>query len=650
MCGIAGLVGDFVPGLMERMNAAQRHRGPDAEGVFEDKEGLCQLAHVRLSILDLSSAANQPMQSDDGRYTLVYNGEIYNFRELRSELESRGWRFRSTGDTEVLLKGLIQFGEAFVERLNGMFAFAMWDNVSRELLIARDQLGIKPLYYCSPRPGTLLFSSEIKPMLGYPSFEALPEPVALFQHLVFCYALSERTAFKGLFRLQPGYLARWRSDDRVLRTTRYWSPPSQDFEGTPEEAVVILKYTLKAAVERQMIADVPVGMFLSGGLDSSYLTALAKARAREGFKCFTIEWPAADNRLDAMDPDLPHATAFAKRLGLDLHVTTLHHSVTDLCSQLVWHLDEPLVDPAAISAYLICREARASGTPVLLSGQGADELFCGYPRYRVMKAREYLNIFPSMFRMLAARGSTLLPGTIEGSIGAAVRRIKRALIGLEKDPMGHFLNMSAPTPLEAAVSVLSPDFLATVDTGSIIGERDPRYESLGHDGFAGFRWRDLSVYLPNHNLLYTDKMSMAMSIETRVPYLDTELVNTTLRLPAHWMVGSMRTKNLLRTCAKGTVPDSIIHRAKAGLGAPYRKWLRYDLEEMWGDLLSRESVERRGWFSYDGLQAARARSQEGRDDLYMLQWAALTMELWARNFLDYEPNFRQNVRRHSFLA
>jgi asparagine synthase (glutamine-hydrolysing) len=634
MCGISGFVGDFAYGLVHRMNAVQRHRGPDGEGIFEDQERGCALGHVRLSILDLSNAARQPMASSDGRYVLVYNGEIYNFRELRKELEARGRRFTSTGDTEVLLQGLAEHGESFVRRLNGMFAFALWDKDARELLIARDPIGIKPLYYCVPRPGSLLFASEIKALLEHPNFNAVPDFTALLQHLVFCHASGDRTAIKGVSRLPPGVLARWSADDPILRCKRYWQPSAPNYTGSKSDAVIALRSSIASSVERQMVSDVPVGVFLSGGLDSSYITTLSKPFADSGFKGFNVCFPDSENLLDRVDPDLPHAKNLAETLGMELDVTELRHDVADLLPRLVWHLDEPLVDPACIAAYLVCKQARESGTPVLLSGQGADELFCGYPRYWVMRTTGWLGLVPAGLRRILANAANLLPAAMEGRAGGGFRRVRRALRGVDKDTDHRFLDLCAGSPQEQVFGVLSSAFVAELDNQTAFDDCLAQLQSSTSNGLNRFRERDLSIYLPNHNLLYTDKMGMAVGVEARVPFLDMEVVEQTLRFPINWMLRGPKTKLLFRECAKGTVPNSIIRRRKAGFTAPYRKWLRYDLSEMWNDILSEEAVRRRGWFNYDSLQLARKKSQAGSDDLYMLQWAALTIELWARRFLD----------------
>jgi asparagine synthase (glutamine-hydrolysing) len=274
MCGIAGIVGEFRPGLISRMNRVQAHRGPDGAGVFEDPAAGVALGHVRLAILDLSTQAAQPMTTADGRYTLIFNGEVYNYVELRRDLESRGCTFRSRGDTEVLLQGLARHGAPFVERLNGMFAFALWDATDHTLLLARDHLGVKPLYYAEPSPGVLVFASELKAICAHPHVKREPDFTAIEQHLTFCHASADRTVIRAIRRVPPATMMFWSERTRRTHCTTYWKASygtRQDLRR--DEAVVELRETVAAATKRQMVSDVPVGALLSGGLDSSLITA-----------------------------------------------------------------------------------------------------------------------------------------------------------------------------------------------------------------------------------------------------------------------------------------------------------------------------------------------------------------------------------------
>lgn len=634
MCGIAGLVGEVQPGLGARMCSLLNHRGPDGQGTWSDTSAGVLLCHTRLSILDLTAAAAQPMKSPDGRFVLAYNGEIYNFRELRKELESKGEAFRSTGDTEVLLKGFIREGESFLARLNGMFAFALWDSSKRELLLARDPLGVKPLYYVEPFRGTLTFASEIKALFANPHVNATPDFEVLLQHLSFCHASGTRTAFRGVKRLQGGSTLRWSAETGQTRLSRYWTPKFEHPAFDRTEVVGQLQAALKDSIRRQLVSDVPVGAFFSGGIDSTLVAALSAPELNRSFRCYTITYPSSENMVDGADEDGPYAKRVAVHLGLCHVPLEIKPEVTDLWPRLIYHLDEPIADPAAIACYLVSKLAADHHTKVLLSGQGADELFAGYPRYRAMSATAFSEHLPGSLRKAAAWVGSSLPGAREGKVGSSIRRIRRVLVSFEKNPDLRFMSYCANTPDEAILGILSPEVRRE------IGDRLPSDECVRHMdrvGLAGVdRWleRDLSVFLPNHNLLYTDKMGMAVGVETRVPLLDLELVNMVTAMPVEWKIRGGTTKAILRDVARGIVPDEVIDRPKAGFGAPYRKWLRYDLAEMWEDLTSEAVVKQRGWFSHEGLKRIRDLSQTGKEDLYMLQWAVLTIELWAKQFID----------------
>jgi asparagine synthase (glutamine-hydrolysing) len=620
------------------MNRVQRHRGPDGAAVYEDPAAAVALAHVRLAILDLTPAAAQPMASEDGRYRLVYNGEIYNYRELRAELADAGHTFRSTGDTEVLLAGLAHFGRDFICKLNGIFAFALWDCAERRLLLARDPLGVKPLYYAEPGSGSLVFASEIKALCAHPELRREPDFVALQQHLAYGHAAGTRTALRGVSRLAAGHTLTWDGARRDAAVEPYWRMPfGATCAHSREDARHRLREKLRGAVVRQLVSDVRVGTFLSGGIDSSLITVLAAEALRRDLDCFTASFAAADNRLDRVDPDLPHARALSRTLSIPLREVELGPSAVASLPKLIFHLDEPLVDPAVITCAAICGHARELGTKVLLSGQGGDELFCGYPRYLAMHLAQRLYSAPKGVRQVIEGVFAALPTAREGRIGALLRRARRASAGMSETVEHHFLELCANSPQREITKVLSDDFAHVVADTAYKAECLDYMAARGLTGLHRLQDRDLNIYMPNHNLLYTDKIGMAFGLEARVPLLDLGVVNEVAPYPYDWQLAGWNTKALFRDAARGIVPEPIIRRKKAGFGAPYRTWLRYHLNELWEEMSSPAVTQARGWFDWRAIRAARERSQASHDDLYMLQWGVLTLELWARQFIDQNP-------------
>jgi asparagine synthase (glutamine-hydrolysing) len=635
------MAGGFRVGLVDRMNQLQQHRGPDGRGVYEDPERHVSLGHVRLSILDLSDSASQPMTTADGGDVIVFNGEIYNFQSLRERLQGLGHRFSSSGDTEVLLTALRQWGEQAIEMLNGMFAFAWWNAKRDTLVLARDRVGIKPLYYSVLPQGELLFASEIKALLAHPELETTVNPQAFQQHLAFGHSCGTRTILDGVQRLTPGGLLRYRVSRRSVEQDRFWRMPviaKKEPEPTESQWGGRTLQAVQESVDEQMIADVPVGAFLSGGLDSSLITAIA-ARHTDGLRSYACGYTSDSNQLDSRGDDLPYARDVANRLHLD-HVELLMESdcVTEL-PELLYHLDEPLVDPASICCYVICKRARQDNVPVLLSGQGADELFAGYPRYHVMQSTAWMDHLPLIARQSIASVASLLPGAMSGKLGGLTRRVRRVLTGLNVSADQRFIDLCSATPVGAIREILSAEMADPLRDHGFGQSCIDWMNASDHVGTERYLQRDIAHYLPNHNLLYTDKMGMAVGIEARVPLLDNRLVQLAAEIPMRQKINAGESKIPLRRAAKGVVPDSVLNRSKAGFGLPYRGWLRNELAEMWDDIASAENLRRRGWFDPASVARIREDSQKGRRDLYMLQWAVITMELWARRFIDARSTF-----------
>lgn len=619
------------------MNRVQQHRGPDGCGVYEDSQVAASIGHVRLSILDLSNAAAQPMTSSCGRYVLSYNGELYNFPDLKRQLTPPPHGWRTTGDTEVLLEGLVQRGETFLREMNGMFAFALWDTVDKSLLLVRDQLGIKPIYYTCPRPGSLLFASEMKALFAYGSLERDVDFSALQEHLAFGHSSGNHTAIRGVFRVPPGGSLRWSIRRPEPQVQHYWRPPFLAKKSDDRErAVEQLRSQIRAGVTRQMVSDVPVGSFLSGGLDSTLISQVAIDETRQ-VKLYTSTIPPTDNSLDQMSDDAPYARKFAAMSGMPLTEVPIRSNEIGCLPDLVWHLDEPIADPAVINCYLLSRIAQQDGVKVLLSGQGADELFGGYPRYRAMQISQGLSRFPKFMKSLLRWTAQFTPGGLSGRLGANMRRFRRIVSAIRLPYREQFLNYCCGAAPERIHRIFSAHVRAQLDGQTAISNCLRHMNDCNLEGIDGCLERDLSIYLPNHNLMYTDKMGMAVGVETRVPLLDMEIANMVIPWPTEWKVGQRGLKAILKDAARGIIPVDHIDRRKAGFAVPYRHWLRHELKDLWEECASEQSIRRRGWYDPKEIAAIRTESQYGFSDHYLLQWGILTAELWARSFIDTNP-------------
>lgn len=638
MCGINGFAGKFGPtdaSLIARMNQTLIHRGPDDCGVYLDPHGRAGLGHARLSILDLSPAGHQPMSDHDRQVHLVFNGEIYNYRELRLELERAGHRFRSHTDTEVLLRLYLEQGERMLDRLNGMFAFAIWDERTATLFAARDHFGIKPFYYHAFPDGRLIFSSEVKSLFACPEVPRGLHLPALADYLSFLWVSDPLTMFEGIQKLPPGHKLRWR--DGRLDVECWWDLeyPDEPLDVAEEELAEELCHRLDVAVKRQLISDVPVGAFLSGGLDSSAIAA-AMTRAHAGeVRCYTMGWNDDDNIVDQLVNDLPYAREVAKHLGVSLKEVRATPDITELWPRMIYHLDEPVADPAAISSYMIAKLARDDGTVVLLSGAGADELFAGYRRHCGPALMGRLAGLPRPIGRLLARGSRWLPGSRAGTIGGVLRRSRKLLAGAGLSEEEQFILYTQWTSEQERLGLLTPD------VREIVARRDPAWAThellVRHPRtppLNRYLYRDLKTFLPALNFLYTDKTGMAVGLECRVPYLDLELVEFAARVPCSLKLHGLIGKYLLRKAVGSRLPADILTRPKTGFGAPLRKWITQDLREMVDDLLSRETIERRGLFQWEAVEAMKRATRTGAADHGYIIWALLTLELWQRIFLD----------------
>lgn len=635
MCGIAGYSGVFGPDLLAGMSNAIAHRGPDAEGEFLDEDAGIGLAHRRLAIVDLSSAGDQPMRDEAGQVVLIYNGEIYNFRELRNELIAEGYRFRGHSDTEVLLNLYLRDGPDLLQRLNGIFAFAIWDTRTRRLFLARDHLGVKPLYHTTT-PRGFLFASEIKALLQEPSVSRSLDRATVARHLTLLWSPAPGTMLAGVEKLEPG-TAMLVADGRVERRWRYYDLPfgSDKPATTVEAACAGVRHHIDRAVERQMVADVPVGAFLSGGLDSSAVVASARNFTEDRLQCFTI---AFENKgamaEEGMAEDLPYAEQVADHLDVDLHRITVGPDMIDRLEEMVFFLDEPQADPAPLNAWFISMLARENGIKVLLSGAGGDDIFTGYRRHYALQQERLWDWLPRSARSALASASGLLPA---GSV--PLRRLRKGFANAAGDGDGRIASYFSWIDPALAFELLDPDFRAELGADGVMAPLRSAMSALPKGASRLDRMLALECrhFLADHNLNYTDRMSMAHGVEVRVPLLDPDLVAFAASLPDDFKQRGRAGKWIFKKAMEGTLPDNVIYRPKTGFGAPLRRWLRHELRPVVGDLLSRDVIRRRGIFDADAVARLIERDRAGRIDAAYPIFALICIELWCRIFLDLAP-------------
>ncbi len=627
MCGIVGLV-RFNPeesadeARLKRMRDVLRHRGPDGEGLWVD--GPVGLGHRRLAIVDVA-AGHQPMANEDESIWITYNGEIYNHADLRPALEAKGHRYRTRSDTETILHLYEEAGDACVEGLQGMFAFALWDGRRRRLLLARDRLGIKPLYYaCTDRE--ILFASEIKALLAARDERVAFNEAILPEFLATRFVAGEETFFEGIRKLRPGHTLAWSRDEGISQR-RYWRLPAAPDEsrGTLAEEAREVRARLEGAVRSHLMSDVPLGLFLSGGIDSSGLAALMAPMVDGAIRTFSVGF------------DEPGANELAYARLVARAVRAQHHEVVvspaefwGALPQLVWHEDEPIAFSSSVPLYFVSRLA-GEHVKVVLTGEGADELFLGYNRYRVTAWNErlsqrYTALAPDGLRAGMRRAIGHLPWSLRGYA-------RRSFLALEGGPRRLFCENFAVFP-----EVLQRGLLKD---GELLARRDPYAEALRCYGEAPggtlerMSYADLQTYLVEL-LMKQDQMSMAASIESRVPFLDHEFVEHVAALPGRLKLRGWQTKAVLRAALRDLVPREILTRRKMGFPAPVGRWLRGAFWPLLEELVLGERARRRGLFETAVLRRLAEEHRSGVAEHGDRLWLLVNLEIWQRIFVDGE--------------
>jgi len=634
MCGIAGVLLSQatlpraeLEARLWAMTEAVRHRGPDDQEIWTD--GLAGLVQARLAIIDLSAAANQPIASQDGSVWLTFNGEIYNFAEIRADLERLGYVFRSRGDAEVIANGWHAWGPRVFDRMRGMFALALWDRRTRQLILARDRLGKKPLYY-APTSGGLLFGSEIKALLTWPGMPRVPNLTAIDHYLSLQYVPAPETAFAGVFRVPAAHYLVVSPDPegawRDMELVRYWRLPEPNAAraGRPaQELERELVAHLEEAVRLRLISDVPLGAFLSGGVDSASVVAMMARVGGGTVKTFTIGF--GDARYD----ETRYARMVAERYATEHEEYVVEPDAAAVLPRLVWHYGEPFADPSAIPTYYVSELARRKVT-VALNGDGGDEAFLGYSRYQAMRHLAQLDRLPEWSRLALARLLSYAPAglqrelrlprirdILEASAGRSEQRYAGTIVFFaDRDKEAGYGDAMRGQLEHSALDLLAPYFAAA-------------------DGLvAGANWADLHTYLPDDLMVKVDVASMAHGLETRSPLLDHVLLEWAASVPAETRMAGGRTKALFKRAMEPYLPREVIYRKKMGFGCPIDEWLRAELKPLAYDTLLSQPARERGLLRPDYVRRLLDEHCSGSRNHHTRLWALLMLELWFRMWID----------------
>jgi asparagine synthase (glutamine-hydrolysing) len=623
MCGIAGFVDLWGAATAERArllgNMCQiiRHRGPDDQGVLV-KPGVA-LGMRRLSIIDLAGG-NQPISGEDGSVTIVFNGEIYNFLELKKQLQDCGHVFKTHSDTEAIVHAYEEFGSSCVDHLRGMFAFAIWDDRKQRLFIARDRVGKKPLYYTVTRDGTLVFGSELKALLEHPGVERDLDQEALDAYLTLGYVPDPLSIFRQIQKLPPGHYLTFA--ERAIRVEEYW-----DFDFTrtevrkEEDYLEELRALLDESVRLRLISDVPLGAFLSGGIDSSTVVGLMARHMGQPVKTFSIGFHE-----DSYN-ELEYARLTAKKFGTDHHEFFVTPEICDIVDELVWHFDEPFADSSAIPTYMVSKLAREHVT-VILSGDGGDELFAGYTRYVVDQGRSAFSYVPSLVRKGVMQPlSSRLP---HGTLG------RNFIHNVSLDPIDRYLDSVSVFTRLNKESLYTSDLRTQLRDGDWVTRCFHRLAEQVDTGDPVDRllYLDSKTYLPGDIMTKVDRMSMAVSLEARAPLLDHKLIDFVTRIPASMKLAGSETKHILKRAVSDLVPHEILNRPKQGFGVPVQEWINQQLRQRMREVLTDSRTRQRGFINPSYLEVLLDEHERGRRDHSTGLWALLMLELWQRQFVD----------------
>jgi asparagine synthase (glutamine-hydrolysing) len=636
MCGIAGFVGTDAlarggaerAAVLERMLRRIEHRGPDDEGTMLDERAA--LGMRRLSIIDVAGG-HQPLSGCDPALNIVFNGEIYNYRELQRELETRGHRFRTHSDTETIVHLYEEHGAACVEHLRGMFAFALWDERKQELFVARDRVGKKPLYYTLTPEGVLIFASELKSLLEYPGLRREMSVEALDAYLTLGYVPDPLTIFRDIHKLPPGHHLVF--DGREVSIKQYWDFHFEHERGQrrAEDYLDELRSLLDESVRLRLESEVPLGAFLSGGVDSSAVVGLMARHMEQPVKTFSIGFHE-----DSYN-ELKYARVAAEHFGTDHHEFVVTPDICSIVDELVWHFDEPFADSSAIPTYMVSKLARQFVT-VVLSGDGGDELFAGYTRYVVDRKRSGFARVPRLVRRgIVEPLSRSLPHGARG---------RNFLHNVALDPVERYLDSVSVFTALTKRSLYTEDFRRELGGRDLATTqfRDYAAHTGTNDPLDTLLYLDSKTYLPGDILTKVDRMSMANSLEARGPLLDHKLIEFVARIPPDLKLKGLETKHIFKRALEGLVPEEILNRPKQGFGVPVEQWINAQLRERTRETLTSARARQRGLIEPRYVATLLDEHERGRRDHSASLWALFMLELWQRQFVDGERS--EEIRAH----
>lgn len=621
MCGIAGFLGNYPKSWLENANNIQSHRGPDDSGIWIlDYVGL---AHTRLAIQDTSTLGRQPMSSLDNRLKIIFNGEIYNFIEIRNQLINEGYKFKSKSDTEVLLTIWEKMGEECLSILNGIFSFAIWDQLSEELYIVRDSCGVKPLFWLESSKG-IAFASEAKTL-----FSLLPKDIQinsdnLLKQMTYLWCPGPSTLVPNINSLSPGHLMKINKNNKFLiKSWKEKLPYKISFVRHKREAINRTSDLLRQAVHRQMISDVPLGAFLSGGLDSSSIVTFAR-EINPNIECFTI-----NNLYDGSEgftDDLPYARKVASHLGVNLHEITVEND--DLCNDIKWllsRIDFPVADPAPLNVFQISKSAKKLGIKVLLSGTGGDDIFSGYRRHVAVELDKYWQWWPRPIKEVLSKFSNSV-----NKKNNYIRRIAKYFQYADKNPEERLINYFRWGKPSLIRSLLSDYLKEKLEDKNALNPMQSWLKNLP-DNFTNLQkilTLEQRYFLCDHNLYYTDIMSMEEGVEVRVPFLDKDLINWSLRLPDKFKQRGLTSKWVLKKSMEKYLSKDIIYRPKSGFGAPLSRWLKKDLKELMRYYLDHSNLKKQNLFNPESVKSLVDKNDNGTIDGTYLIYSILCISIW----------------------